>query len=154
MVKLQACIKYCEEDYSAAKVTSYLLIHTNYTISVHRGVSLNHYYLQQNAHIYFLLRVTVRVCVYSHCWSSCPRTTQTTSTIWAVCFTRTASMRRPARSSCLPCKCWDTCQVITQRHTQEYTFSDSGPCVVFSIIFYVLLQYFYNSLASVFLTKF
>lgn len=25
MVKLQACIKYCDEDYSAAKVTHYLL---------------------------------------------------------------------------------------------------------------------------------
>lgn len=29
MVKLQACIKYCEEDYSAAKVTSSLALSVN-----------------------------------------------------------------------------------------------------------------------------
>lgn len=48
----------------------------------------------------------------SRCWSSFPRMTLTTSTTWAVCFTRTASTRRPARSSPLPCKCWDTCRVL------------------------------------------
>lgn len=43
------------------------------------------------------------VCVCSPCWCSCPRTTQTTPTTWAVCSTRTASTRRPA--GCSPRSC-------------------------------------------------
>lgn len=141
MLKLQACIKYCEEDYSAAKVTMSMLTHAHiHLLSVHNlqpcaGAQLfsepentpeasarrqrsrvenTSYLLTQDlcprstkmiVCICFCMHVCVcvHVCACSPCWCSCPRTTQTTSTTWAVCSTRTASTRRPA--GCSPRSC-------------------------------------------------
>lgn len=65
------------------------------------------------------------VCAHahSHLWISCPRTTRTTTTIWAVCSIRTWSTRRPVRSLRLPCKCWDTIQVLIQSHMPTHMFN-------------------------------